>query len=224
MDAPPDADDYLTRARNLIALAIRRRWAEGLLTQDPDGVFTAFLGAQHVEKLMQAPRSAEPPQLIEDHVYPADTPLGHMVGALGLRPSEADLLGLMLTCETDPASARLVTYLGGNQAQFSLTIDLILDIVYRPRLREQARAAALLHLDLAPHGRLRRLRYLVVDGVDSRSALAHGIRLHPRLTSWLVGQTAIDADLSAFAQLHPPEEPPGECDPEALGAVVAAFR
>ncbi len=220
---PPDADDYLARARALIELAIRRRWAEGLLAKDPDGVFTAFLGADHVEKLMRQPVPSQGP-LVEDHAYPVQTPLGRMVAALNLRASEADLLGLLLACETDPAAARLVTYLGGNQAQFNLTIDLILDIVYRPRVAEQARAAALMHLDLAPHGRLRRLRYVVVDGADTRSALAQGIRLHPRLTSWLVGQEAIDADLSAFAHLHQPIDPPGECDPEALATVVSAFQ
>jgi len=224
VEAPlADADDYLARARALIEQAIRRRWAEGLLARDPDGVFTAFLGAEHVEKLMQKPTAGEGP-LVEDHVYPVSMPLGRMVVSLGLRASEADLLGVLLACETDPGAARLVTYLGGNQSQFNLTIDLILDIVYRPRVRELARAAALAHLDLAPHGRLRRLRYLVVDGVESRTALAQGIRLHPRLTSWLVGQEEIDADLSALARLHQPIDPPGESDPESLATVVAAFQ
>src|SRR5436190_10725818 len=48
----------LARARALIAEAIRRRWDEGLLARDPDGVFTAFLGSDHVERLMEGRTAA----------------------------------------------------------------------------------------------------------------------------------------------------------------------
>jgi hypothetical protein len=219
-----DADDCLYRARALIELAIRRRWADGLITQDPDGVFTAFLGAEHVERLMK-PRPADPSvPLVDDHAYPLTTPLGRTVLMLGLRPTEADLLALLLTCETDPAAARLVTYLGGNQTPFVLTIDLAFDIVYRARERVHADAAARLHDDMSPYSRLRRLRCVLVDGADSRATLAQGIRLHPRMASWLIGEPDIDADLSALATMHPPQLPDGETDAQQLAMAVAAFE
>jgi hypothetical protein len=222
--AATDGDDYLVRARALIEQAIRRRWAEGLITKDADGVFTAFLGAEHVERLMRGPSPNEPHRIIDAHAFPVSTPLGLLVAALNLRDSEADLLAVLLACETDPACARLVTYLGGNQQQFSLTFDLLFDIVYRGREPQQSEAAALMHVDVSPYSRLRRLRYLVVDGADSRAALGQGIRLHPRITSWLMGQSAVDPELAALSRLHSPSLPPGECDGRALEAVIAAFR
>src|SRR5579862_6026201 len=107
-ELPPNGDDYLTRARALIEAAIRRRWAEGLITKDPDGVFTAFLGAEHVERLMRPVSAQAPVTMIEPYVFATTTPLGLMVATLNLRSSEADLLAVLLACETDPASARLV--------------------------------------------------------------------------------------------------------------------
>src|SRR5207249_3033716 len=112
--------------------------------------------------------------------------------------------------------------LSGNQTQYQLTVDLLLDVVYRGRVTQQSDAAALALRDLAPHRPLRRLRYLVVDGADTRVALAQGVRLHPRLTSWLLGATEVDADLMAFARLHPPEEPTGEIAAPLLASAVAA--
>jgi AAA+ superfamily predicted ATPase len=204
---------------------VERRWQDGLLTRDPDGVFTSVLGAGEVEKLIQQPSSATaalPP--LPDYHYDPASPLGQLSAQLRLEPSEADLLALLLACETDPASARLVTYLGGNQSAFNLTLDLVFDIVYRQRNPIQTAAAAMQHRDLAPDGRLRRLRYVLVDGGDSRVALAQSIRLHPRLLAWLLGQRQIDAQLAAHASLVPPRTPVGECDPEQLANVVAALR
>jgi ATPase family associated with various cellular activities (AAA)/Winged helix domain, variant len=215
-------DDALARARALIEGAIRRRWDQGLITRDPDGVFTAFLGPEQIEKLMAG--AALPPQPIVPHDYDPRTPLGEMVARLDLTETEADLLALLFALETDPASARLVTYLGGNQQQFALNVDLAFEIVYRGRAPAHALAAAVLHEDLAPHGRLRRLRFLVIDGADSRVALAQGVRLHPRLVLWLVGQRGLDPDLTAVAELYPPTDPRGECEAKALDVVTAAFR
>src|SRR5580658_9331768 len=136
------ADDYLGRARGLIERAIRRRWNDGLLTRAPDGVFTAFLGADHIERLMQpgSPGAAPAPPL-EDHLFAPESPLRALVAKLELYPTQADLLAVLLACDTDPTSVRLVTYLGGNQAQFSLTVDLIFEIVYRARRAVQSEAA-----------------------------------------------------------------------------------
>src|SRR6185295_9203514 len=117
MALPPDlsipgADAYLQRARSLIERAIRRRWDEGLITKDADGVFTAFLGAEHIERLM-GPQAAvggvHDPRRIPDVTFDPQTPLGALCARLGLTPSQADLLAVLLACETDPACARLVT-------------------------------------------------------------------------------------------------------------------
>ena len=216
--------DYVTRARGLIERAIRRRWADGLITKDSDGVFTAFLGAGEIERLMRPTTAAEPVTIVEDYAYDPGSPLGKLVANLGLAPSEADLIALLLACEVDPASSRLVAYLGGNQQQFAMTIDLTYEIVYRLRDTRQAVTAALLHRDLAPHRRLRRLRYIVLDGADSRVTLAQGLRLHPRLTAWLVGGESLDAELTAHARLFAPRDPLGEVDAEQLKRVTAALQ
>ncbi len=224
-DATPvaDADDHLARARALVERAIRRRWSDGMLTRDPDGVFTAILGAEHVERLMQPPQPIEG-ELLDDHVYPTETPLGGLVARVGAAPSEGDLFAVLLACETDPITARLCGYLGGNQAQFTITGDLLFEIVYRMRARDQSTAAALMHADLAPHGRSRRLKLLLVDGADSRAALAQGLRLHPRLTGWLLGQRALDAELGSSARLLPPIAPPESQGALEAGSVEQAAR
>ena len=94
----PEAD-YLVRALTLIEHAIRRRWAEGVITKDADGVFTSFLGANDVERLM---RSAPASETVEDHPYDFDSALGALMFGLGLGPSEVDLIAVLLACETDP--------------------------------------------------------------------------------------------------------------------------
>src|SRR5258706_77933 len=100
----------------------------------------------------------------------------------------------------------------------------LIELAIPTRGAGQAGGAAPMRADRAPQGRVGRRRCGGADGADSRSALAQGIRLHPRVTSWLVGQEAIDADLSAFAHLPQPLDPPGECDAEALATVGAAFQ
>src|SRR5690349_16926742 len=100
--------DYLVRAITLIEHAIRRRWAEGLITRDADGVFTAFLGANEVEKLLRP--VATPAATIGDHSYDPDGPLDTLDGRLDLSPTELDLLAVLLAVETDPKTAKLVTY------------------------------------------------------------------------------------------------------------------
>ncbi len=218
-----DEEDYLVRTRSLIEHAIRRRWAEGLITKDADGVFTAYLGANEVERLMktEAPRERE----IGDHAYAADAPLGVLARRLDLRPSEVDLLAVLLACESDPRAARLVTYLGGNQAPLALTFELLLEIVYRARFLRQSDAAAAVFRDLAPSRPLRRLRYITIDGADKRVALAQGVRLEGRVASWLLGSPEPDPELTPFLRIHAPSEPPPT---EVVGALVdpavAAFR
>jgi SpoVK/Ycf46/Vps4 family AAA+-type ATPase len=210
------------RIRQLIERAIRRRWQEGLLNKDDDGVFTAYLGVQHVESLLKTSGAAvaEPP--LEDVAYPPEMPIGQLVAELGLGPSEADLVALLLACEIDPVALRLVNYLSGSQGQSGLTFDLAFEIVYRPRAAADA-AAALLHHDLSPYGRLRRLRMVLVDQADHRVALAQSLRLHPRLFLWLLGQRGLDPELTAFAHLYPPTTPLGDCDPQLLETAVAAL-
>lgn len=218
------ADDYILRARSLIESAIRRRWAAGMLTRDPDGVFTAILGAEHVERLLETPPVDPNAKLIDDYAYDPAGAIGRLMALLQLTPSETDLLALLLACETDPVTARLVGYLGGNQAQFMLTFDLAFDVIYRSRDSQQSVTAAMMHRDLATRRPLRRLRFILVDGAEGRSALAHGLRLHPRTTSWLLGQQALDADLVASAQLAPPGQAIGEVDAKALETLIAAYR
>ncbi|MBP8806258.1 MAG: ATP-binding protein [Kofleriaceae bacterium] len=221
--SPPAAeDDYLVRTRALLELAIRRRWAEGLLTKDADGVFTAYLGAPDVERLMT---SAPGPSIrLDDHPYAPDRPLAILGRRLGLAASELDLLAVLLACDSDPRAARLATYLGGNQAPLALTFELLLEIVYRARHPRQGDAAAAIFRDLAPDRPLRRLRYVVLDGAAQRVALAQGVRLDGRVAAWLLGGDAIDPELAPYVRLFPSDEPPAAAiDPALISAAVAAF-
>ena len=213
--------DYLVRTRLLVEAAIRRRWSEGLLNQDPDGVFTSFLGADHIDRLIHPTPVAHEP--FGEHVYDRGAPLGRFAAVQGLSSSQADLFALLLACEIDPAAARLLSYLGGNQAQFVLSLDLVFEVVYRARSARYDEAAALLHEDLAPRGRLRQLRFVTLDDAASLSSLAQPIRLAPRLLPWLLGQRGLDAALRSLARLEPPAEPDGCCDATALERVIAAF-
>ena len=117
--------DYVARARELVERAIRRRWEEGLLNRDPDGVFTAMLGAEHVERLMQPRAVSEPTPSLADFACDPASPLGDLVRRFELSASEADLLVVLLACEVEPAVARLIAYLGGNQSQFAIMLDLM---------------------------------------------------------------------------------------------------
>ena len=147
---PPVAreDLPLARARALIAEAIRRRWDEGLLARDPDGVFTAFLGSDHVERLMEGRNAAGGISVpgaggtVASTVVEWDerSALGRLRQLLHLSASQVDLLAVLLACETDPGAARLMSYLGGNQSQFSVTIDLAFEAVYRGRTLSQLAA------------------------------------------------------------------------------------
>ncbi|HEX2572670.1 MAG TPA: AAA family ATPase [Polyangia bacterium] len=224
--SPPE-DRHLLRTLLLIGRAIQRRWASGLLVRAPDGLFTSVLGVEHVERLLGRP-PGEPGAIdaspVPDHHYDEHTPLGAFVAAAALRPSQADLLAVLLGCDTDAVCSRLATYLGGNQSPSQLTLDLLLDIVYRPRTPSHSAAVALLQADLGPHAWLRRLGLVLVDGADSRATLAQGVRLHPRLGAWLAGQRDLDPDLRGCARLLPPTAPAGECEPKALATAVSALR
>src|SRR5204862_683426 len=92
VELPPIEDAVLGRARRLIADAIRRRWDEGLIARDPDGVFTSFLGAEHVEKLMQGPGGRAPLAPLDGFEVPPGTPLGRLAARLRLTPTQVDLL------------------------------------------------------------------------------------------------------------------------------------
>lgn len=213
------SDDHLVRARRLLERAIRQRWADGLLTKESEG-YNAVLGASEVERLLRPSTMTE---RVLDHRYEPTSPIGEMIGKLGLKPTEADLLNVLFACESDPASARLAAYLSGTPNAFAMTVDTLYEIIYRPRATTAADAAALLHADLAPDGPARRLRFLIVDGAESRPFLMQGVRLHPRITGWLFGKQALDAELTANARLVAPETPVGECDAALLAQVLYAY-
>ncbi len=207
----------------LIEQAIRRRWAEGLITRDNDGVFTAFLGASEVETLLKPVASPSDP--IAEHVYSPESPLRIVAQRLGLGPSELDLLAVLLACETDPRAAKLVTYLGGNQSQLAITFDLLYDIVYRARHPRHGDAAAAMFRDLAPTRPLRSLQCIIVDGGSARVALAQGVRLDARFVAWLLGDHQLDPVLANFARYYEPLDwPPTEPIAALVEPVVAAFR
>jgi len=216
------SDDHLERARRLLERAIRSRWADGMLSREADGGFSSFLGPAEVERLM-ARKTASPSEPVLDHRYDPAGPLGALVASLGLQPTEADLLAVLLACETDPVAARLAAYLAGNPNAYAMSVDTLFEIAYRPRRLGVSEAATLLHGDLAPDGPARRLRFLLVDGADTRPFLAQSVRLHPRLTAWLLGRRTLDSELTANARLIA-EFPPGECNEEQLALVMRSFE
>ena len=222
----PTSDDYLVRTWQLLEVAIRRRWSEGLIPREQDGIFASFLGSDEVEKLLAAravgaPAEAQP---FDDRwLFDPLSPLGRLVRELGLSNSEADLLAVLLACESDPACARLVMYLSGNRAEFQLTVDLLLDLVYRGRVPRRSQAAALALRDLAPHRILRRLQLVVIDGSTTRTALAQTVRMQARVTAWLLGDVELDPELMAHATLYPPEKPVGEIGAELVRQASTAL-
>ena len=215
-------DDHVVRARHLLERAIRQRWADGMLARDHEPTYGGVLGPAEIERLMRPPgRAIEP---VEDHRFAPQSPVGEVGAALGLMPTEADLLAVLLAYETDPASSRLAAYLAGHPQSPALTIDTLFEIVYKPRPVSLGEAAQLLHADLAPEGPARRLRFLIVDGTETRPFLAQHIRLHPRFTAWLLGRRGLDAELSAHARLVPPIEPAGEHDPAQVDLAARVFE
>ena len=215
------ADAHLTRARTLLERAIRQRWADGMINRDPDGAFSASLGPQEIELLMRPPSART--ESVEDFRYDKTSAIGELVAKLDLMPTEADLLAVLLACETDPASSRLAGYLGGTQGAATLTVDTLFEIAYRPRVLRLGDAASLLHADLAPEGPARRLRFLTVDGADTRPFLAQSVRLHPRLTAWLLGRRELAGELVSQARLIQPSPPLGECDEKLVRQTIQAF-
>ena len=213
-------DDHLIRARRLLERAIRQRWSDGLLGREADGGFTSALGPQEIDRLMRPPVGTE---LVDDHAYDPASPVGQLAAGLGLQPTEADLVAVLLACETDPSSARLVSYLSGHGGSAALTVDTLFEIAYRPRVSSVGQAAVLMHGDLAADGPARRLKFLIMDGTETRPFLLQGVRLNPRLTSWLLGRRQLDAELDATARLLPPDPPPGESDPQQVEQVAEAF-
>ncbi|MDX2090079.1 MAG: ATP-binding protein [Kofleriaceae bacterium] len=181
---------------------------------------SAFPGSAEVERLMRPASTTFEP--ITDHVYDPQGPIGTLVGMLGLRPTEADLLAVLLAYETDPASAKLAAYLGGTST--ALTIDTLFEIAYRPRCSSVHEASMLLHQDLAPDHAARRLRFVIVDGAESRSFLAQTIRLHPRFTSWMLGQRALTSELAAHARLVPPAPPVDTLDVAKIDLAARALQ
>lgn len=211
--------DYIARARLLLERAIRRRWASGLIASNESG-------AAAIERLLE-PSAAHPdagPALIPDHAYSTDDPVGRFSTRLSLSASETDLIAVLLACEADPISGRLVTYLGGHLTEFTLTFDLLLEIVYSCRRARQSAMAELAVHDLAPDRILRRLRHVTVGQIEQRVLLGQTVRLHPRVAAWLLGNERLDADLAARARLSPPFEPSDEMNPQAIDDAVAAYR
>jgi AAA+ superfamily predicted ATPase len=212
------SDDHLERARKLLERAIRARWADGMISREEGG--NAQLGTLEIEKLMRPQAQVE---LVEDHPYDPASPIGDLVRRLGLQATQADLLSVLLACETDPVSTRLAAYLGGSPQAGALTIDTLFEIAYRPRSHSNGEAAAIMHGDLAPEGPSRRLRFLIVDGAESRPFLSQGVRLHPRLTGWLLGRHTLDSELTAHARLSPADRPVGDCDQKQLATLVRSL-
>lgn len=212
-----DVDDHIGRARRLLERAIRQRWADGQLGRDQDQV-------ADLERMMKPP--AQTIDVIDDHAFAPDSPIGDLARTLGLGPTESDLFAVLLACETDPASARLAAYLSNG----ALTVDTIFEIAYRPRRWKPADAAALLHADLAAEGPARGLKFLIVDGSDSRSFLSQGVRIHPRLVAWLLGRRNLAPELAAKGKLIPPgardaREPLDDLDHNTrISTLVNAFE
>ncbi len=182
------ADDFLTRARLLVGLAVQQRRSTGMLGAG-QGTIDALL------------RPAIPGVLVEDHSYQPGTPFAELVRELGLGASSADLLAVLLASETDPAIAQLLAHLGATTAP---TVDVLFDIVYRPRALAHSGAAAMLHRDLAADARLRRLELLQIDGAGARPFLLQTVRIAPRLTSWLLGLRDLDPELASSVELIEP--------------------
>jgi ATP-dependent 26S proteasome regulatory subunit len=183
----------------------------------------------HIERarhlLERAIRDREAPgECITDHRYDPRSPISELVTKLHLHPTEADLFAVLLACETDPASARLAAQVSGTPNAFAMSFDTLFEMVYRPRMLSHGEAATALHADLAADGIARRLRFLLVDGSDSRSFLAQSVRLHPRIVGWLLGRRALDSELTANARLIAPDEPIGECDDTLAGVVTRAYE
>ena len=218
-------DDYLMRTRRLLERAIRQRWADGLLSRDPETAsFSQALGPAEIERLMRPPAPVGSVGTVEDYAYERGSPLAELQTSLHLQPTEADTFAVLLAVETDPACARLVSYLSGNPSSPAVTVDTLFEVVYRPRSPAHGEAAMLLHADLAVDGPARRLQFILVEGSDSRSFLSQGIRLAPRLVSWLLGRRSLDAELSAHAKLIAPEPVRGEVDAAAVLQIRRAIE
>jgi ATP-dependent 26S proteasome regulatory subunit len=235
---PQVEDGFIIRARALLEAAIRRRWRSGLITRDQDGLLTSMLGAAHIENVLQqantATRHSAGPGTPADAAPVAaaiaplsleeDSPIALLAARLGLSTTEVDLLAVLLSCEADPVTTRLMAYLSGNQVQFTPTVDLLLETIYAPSSRNQSEAAKRLHLDLGGRRPLRRLRIVLVEGGEQRVAPAQAVRLHPRAVAWMMGAAGVDPDLSAVAQIHREGVQAGEFDPDLLQAVQHALE
>lgn len=222
----PDAeqiDGYLRRVRTLIGRAIRRRWNEGLLAREHEGAFAGYVGADMVEHLLSSkPATLGPP--LGDYEYEVSAPLGRLVQLLKLDPSTADLLALLLACDSDPVSSRLITYLSGHQAQSVLNMEMVFEIIFRDRCPLQSDAVALMNRCLSSRHPLRRLQLVLIDEYENRSALAATIRNHKRLFSWLIKDQELPAELSAMARIVRGLPAQGECDSACLKQVLTAMQ
>ncbi|MBA2539389.1 MAG: ATP-binding protein [Deltaproteobacteria bacterium] len=201
------ADDYLMRARALVELAVKQRRSNGMLGGD-----------QVIDALL---RPAIPGVLVEDHEYLPGTPFAELIKELRIGPSTADLLAVLLASETDPAIAQLLAHLGATTAP---TVDVLFDIVYRPRTISHSGAAAMLHRDLAADALLRRLRLLQIDGTDSRPFLLQTVRIAPRLTAWLLGLREIDPELASSVELIGPARVAAPLPADVVELAVDAIR
>jgi hypothetical protein len=202
------ADDFLTRARALVELAVHQRRASGMLGA----------GQGTIDALLRPPT---PGALVDDHVYLPGTPFAELIAELGLGASSADLLAVLLASETDPAIAQLLAHLGATTAP---TVDVLFDIVYRPRTLSHSGAAAMLHRDLAADARLRRLELLQVDGAGTRPFLLQTVRIAPRLTSWLLGLRDLDPALASSVELIEPAPVAAPLAETLVEQALAAIR
>jgi ATPase family associated with various cellular activities (AAA) len=186
------------RARYLLRLAVQRR-----LEASEETVATST-------------------ERVDDHEYDTKSPIGELVRTLDISRTKSDVIALLFACETDPESARLAACLT-EKSGAPLTLALLFEIVYETRAGLDGEAVAMMHRDLAPESGARRLRFLLVDGVETRTLLAQTVRLHPRLTAWLLGRRTLDAEISACARLHAPVALEGAVAPDLLAEVIATY-
>lgn len=174
---------------------------------------------QLVEQAVDHRRS--PGTLVEDHPYLPNTPFGELIRELELGATTSDLLAVLLASETDPAISQSLAQLGATTA---VTVNVLFDIVYRPRVHVHSAAAAMLHRDLAANSRLRRLELLHIDGAGSRPFLLQSVRIAPRLTSWLLGLRDLDPELASTAQLVEPSPVTAPLSEALVEQACAAMR
>jgi AAA+ superfamily predicted ATPase len=220
MSGADDLRAIVTHARGLLSRAVRVAWESGVLTRDPDGLFSGVLGAGDIEKLITELGGAE----ARPSTPPVDEPvavprLRALLDSIGCARSGDDILAVALAIELDAASRTLAGYLRGNERGAALTIaTLVLGL-------GEARGPELL-LALGSGGPLRRHRLVEVVDKPGKLVSSATVRVAPRLLRWLFEPGRVDEDALELGRLEAPAaEPflvPGALD--ALGEIVEELR